>query len=105
MANIVTMLKSRIWITALLIAVVATAAAPTDTTPDAGAYAPTGALVDIGGYKLHIHATGKETQLWSCGSNSPRVVSGSTGGFPICADGNLGFVECHLNSELIFSSL
>jgi len=59
MANIVTMLKSRIWITALLIAVMATAAAPTDTTPDAGAYPPTGALVDIGGYKLHIHATGK----------------------------------------------
>jgi pimeloyl-ACP methyl ester carboxylesterase len=42
----------------LLIAVMTTAA-PTDTTPDAEAYPPTRALVDIGGYKLHIHATGK----------------------------------------------
>jgi pimeloyl-ACP methyl ester carboxylesterase len=50
--------KSAVLMTALLIGVMSPAAYA-DSMPGVGAYPPTGALVDIGGYKLHINATGK----------------------------------------------
>jgi pimeloyl-ACP methyl ester carboxylesterase len=52
------MRKSTVWITVLLIGGI-TAASRTQAVQDASAYPPTGKLVDIGGYKLHINATGK----------------------------------------------
>jgi pimeloyl-ACP methyl ester carboxylesterase len=51
------MSKPTVWIAALLIGAMTTAAR-IESVPGAGAYPPTGKLVDIGGYKLHINATG-----------------------------------------------
>jgi pimeloyl-ACP methyl ester carboxylesterase len=56
--RLVSMSKSALCTVALLIGVTATAARA-ETVPGSGAYPPTGKLVDIGGYKLHINATGK----------------------------------------------
>jgi pimeloyl-ACP methyl ester carboxylesterase len=52
--------RPRDWITALLIALAfVPLVARSHAAGDAGSYPPTGKLVDIGGYKLHINVTGK----------------------------------------------